>query len=220
MLNLTKHTEFVEEDLEIVNLCGLDLMLFSAPWHSIEREKGVYDWKWLDKALKRFQELAIELILDPLHHTNFPDWLAGGFANPEFADLYVKFVEKLAARYPWVRYYTIINELFVTALLCGSEGIWYPHFRSKSSFVSMIPNMGEAICRISEHLITKLDEVHFVHVEACEKHRPINAESIENAEFRNELRFLVPDLILGKIDAAHPLYAYLRRHGADSGKLE
>ncbi len=101
-------------------------------------------------------------------------------------------------RYPWVRYYTIINEPFVTALFCGGEGIWYPHFRSKKSFVPMILNMSDAICRVSEYLTETLDEVHFVHVDACEKHRPINAESIENARFRNELRFLVPDLILGK----------------------
>lgn len=220
VLNLTKHTDFVEEDLDLVNLCGLDLMRYSAPWHSIEREKGVYDWKWLDKALNRFQELGIELIIDPLHHTSFPDWLADGFANPEFADSYVKFIEQLAARYPWVRFYTIINEPFVTALFCGGEGIWYPYLKSKKSFVSMILNMGEATCRISKHLITTLDEVHFVHVDACEKHRPINAESIENAKFRNELRFLVPDLVLGKIDAAHTLYAYLLRHGATSDKLE
>lgn len=220
VLNLTKHTEFVEEDLDLVDLCGLDLMRYSAPWHSIEREKGIYDWTWLDKVLNRFRDLGIELILDPLHHTSFPDWLTGGFANPEFADSYVKFARKLAARYPWIRYYTIINEPFVTALFCGGEGIWYPYLKSKNSFVEMILNMGEAICRISEHLTETLDEVHFVHVDVCEKHRPINAESIENAEFRNELRFLVSDLILGKIDAAHPLYAYLMRHDAASDKLE
>lgn len=195
-------------------------MRYSAPWHSIEREKGVYDWTWLDRALNRFQELGIEPIIDPLHHTSFPDWLAGGFVNPEFADSYVKFVLKLAGRYPWIRYYTIINEPFVTALFCGSEGIWYPHFRSKKSFVQMILNMGEAICRISKNLTEMLDEAHFVHVDACEKHRPLNVESIGNAHFRNELRFLVPDLILGKIDAAHPLYTYLLQNGASVQKLE
>ena len=131
VLNLTKHTEFVEEDLNLVSSCNLDLMRYSAPWHSIEREPGVFDWSWLDKALHRFRELNIEIILDPLHHTSFPEWLTDGFANPNFADLYLNFIKQIAARYPWIRYYTIINEPFVTALFCGHEGIWYPYFRTK-----------------------------------------------------------------------------------------
>ena len=220
VLNLTKHTEFVEEDLDLAASCNLDLMRYSAPWHSIEREPGVYDWTWLDRALNRFRELEIEIILDPLHHTSFPVWLKGGFANPNFAGLYLNFIKKLAERYPWIRYYTIINEPFVTALFCGSEGVWYPYHKSKKSFVEMVLNMGEAICRISKYLIETLDEVHFVHVDTCEKHRPTNRKSIENARFRNELRFLVGDLILGKINEFHPLYSYLREHGASVHRLE
>lgn len=220
VLNLTKHTEYVEEDLELVDSCNLDLMRYSAPWHSIERMPGVYDWSWLDKALNRFRELEIEIILDPLHHTSFPDWLEDGFANPQFADSYLDFLKQLAARYPWIRYYTIINEPFVTALFCGREGVWYPYSRSVKSFVSMILNMGEAICRASRYLTDALDEVYFVHVDTCEKHRPTNRGSIENALFRNELRFLVADLVLGKINRHHPLYFYLRDGGASIAELE
>ena len=88
------------------------------------------------------------------------------------------------------------------------------------SFVYMVLNMGEAICRISKYLTETLDEVHFVHVDTCEKHRPLNHTSIENARFRNELRFLVADLVLGKINNRHPLYFYLRKNGASVEKLE
>ena len=220
VLNLTRHTDFVEEDLDLTASCNLDLMRYSAPWHSIERMPGVYDWTWLDRALSRIRDLGIEPIIDPLHHTSFPEWLTGGFINPDFAGSYFRFIEKLAARYPWINYYTIINEPFVTALFCGSEGVWYPYLKSTRKFVEMILNMGEAICCISKHLDETLDEFCFVHVDTCEKHRPVNRASTGNARFRNELRFLVGDLILGKIDEFHPLYAYLRKHGASAKKLE
>lgn len=220
VFHLTNHTELVEEDLKLANSCGLDTMRYSAPWHSIESEQGVYNWKWLDKALNCLRDLGIEPIIDPLHHTSFPEWLEGGFANPKFADLYVQFVKRLAERYPWIRYYTIINEPFVTALFCGHEGIWYPYLNSKESFVQMILNMGEATCRISKLLSEMLSEVYFVHVDACEKHRATNAESIQEVLYRNELRFLVPDLILGKINERHPLHFYLRKHGASGEELE
>ena len=84
----------------------------------------------------------------------------------------------------------------------------------------MILNMGEAICRVSDYLTKTLDEARFVHVDTCEKHHPTNRHSIGNAAFRNELRFLAADLVLGKINEIHPLYAYLREGGATVEELE
>ena len=220
VLDLTKHTEFVEEDLKLVNSCGINLLRYSAPWHSIERVHGVYDWKWLDKALNCQRELGIDPIIDPLHHTSFPQWLEDGFANPRFVEFYLRFIKKFAERHSWVKYYTIINEPFVTALFCGHEGIWYPYFKSPKYFVRMILNFGKAICLISDLLSNMLPEVYFVHVDTCEKHRPLNDESIAEADWRNELRFLVSDLILGKINEAHPLRQYLRKHGARERELD
>ena len=220
VLNLTGHTKFVEEDLELASACNLDLMRYSVPWHSIEREPGVFDWSWPDKALARLQSLGIEPILDPLHHTSFPEWLTDAFANPNFDEHYLTFIKEVSARYPWVRYYTLINEPFVTALFCGHEGVWYPYRTDKKSFVSMILNMGRAICRIGRYLTETLDEAYFVHVDTCEKHRASSAASIEDALFRNELRFLVADLILGKINIHHPLYFYMLQNGAGGGELQ
>lgn len=220
VLDLTNHTKLFTEDLNLTKLCGIDLLRYSAPWHKIERKRGFYDWKWLDKSLNYQRELGIEPIIDPLHHTSFPQWLTGGFANSEFVELYVRFIEQLARRYPWIRYYTIINEPFVTALFCGHEGIWYPYLKTPENFVRMILNIGRATCRITKMLAEILPEVYFVHVDACEKHRATNSESINEALYRNELRFLVPDLILGKINESHPLYYYLHKHGAGSEELE
>lgn len=219
VLQTTRHTEFFCEDLGLVQSCGLGTMRYSAPWHTIERESGVYDWTWLDKSLNCLRGRGIEPILDPLHHTSFPEWMKGGFANPKFPELYLGFVTKLAERYPWVKYYTVINEPFVTMLLCGHEGIWYPFKRGAKNFVPMIIHAGEAICQITQMLIEKLPEVCFIHVDTCEKHRALDSESETDAEFRNEFRFLVHDLVLGKINETHPLYFYLLKNGASVEKL-
>ena len=45
VLDLTRHTEFVEEDLKLARAGGMDLMRYSAPWHKIELVRGVYDWR-------------------------------------------------------------------------------------------------------------------------------------------------------------------------------
>src|SRR5215204_7424909 len=80
VLELTRHTDLVEQDLDLVSECGIDQMRYSVPWHSVERVKGKYDWRWVDRALGRMRDMGIAPILDPLHHTSFPEWLAGGFA--------------------------------------------------------------------------------------------------------------------------------------------
>jgi beta-glucosidase/6-phospho-beta-glucosidase/beta-galactosidase len=219
VLELTKHTEFFEQDLRLVNRCGLNLLRYSAPWHSIEKTKGVYDWSWLDKALNYMRRLGIEPILDPLHHTSFPDWLVGGFADPEFVDSYVRFVHALAERYPWVRHYTVVNEPFVTTWFCGKEGVWHPFRKGNKNFVEMILNVGEAISRTSRMLVEMIPNVELIHVDASEQHRALDKKSEPFAEFMSEMRFLVPDMVLGNINETHSLYLYLLKNGATEKRL-
>lgn len=114
VLELTEHKDLYRQDLKLVKTTGLDTIRYSAPWHSIEKVKGVYDWEWMDKSLAEIERLGISPILDPLHHTSFPNWLENGFGNSEFVDSYVRFVTAIADRYPRVTKYTVINEPFVT----------------------------------------------------------------------------------------------------------
>lgn len=219
VLELTKHTEFFEQDLRLADRCGLDLLRYSAPWHSIERVRGVYDWNWLDRALAYMERLGIAPILDPLHHTSFPDCLVGGFANPEFFDSYVRFVAALAERYPWIRHYTVINEPFVTTWFCGMKGVWYPFQSGDRDFVPMILNVCEAISRASQMLVETIPNVELIHVDASEQHRALDKKSEAFAEFMSEMRFLVPDMVLGNITEDHSLHGYLLKNGADEKRL-
>lgn len=220
VLELTNHTELVEDDLKLVQQSGLNLMRYSAPWHSIERVRGIYDWRWMDRAMRCFQDLGIEPILDPLHHTSFPEWLAGGFSNPIFTRSYLEFVTALAHRYPWAQHYTVINEPFVTTWFCGHEGCWYPFRRGAKNFVPMLLNVVEAITAVSRMLVETLPEVCLIHVDAAETHRAVSKSAAARAAFGNEMRFLVQDLILGRVGEDHTLYEYLRSNGADEKRLE
>jgi beta-glucosidase/6-phospho-beta-glucosidase/beta-galactosidase len=220
VLELTKHTELSEEDLQLVNLSGLDLMRYSAPWHNIEKIKGVYDWRWMDKVLENMSDLGIRPILDPLHHTSFPEWLEDGFANPEFVDSYVRFVTALAERYPWVNHYTVVNEPFVTTWFCGRTGTWYPFKEGDHNFVRMILNVCEAINRISRMLAEKIPNVRLIHVDASEQHRALDEKSEPFAAFMSEMRFLVQDMVLGNINEEHKLFGYLTEHDASCERLK
>lgn len=209
----TRHISLWRHDLELVRAQGVKTLRYPVPWHRIEAQPGEYDWRWMDEVLACMREMGLDPIVDPIHHTSFPDWLEGGFANPQFPGLYRSFVERFARRYPWVTRYTVFNEPFVTTLFCGSEGIWYPRARSQRRFVRMAVHVGQAICETTEMLERSVPGLVLVHVDTCEHHQALDARSREIAGFLNHRRFLFHDLITGRIDAAHPLYGYLRRYG-------
>lgn len=220
VLDGTHHIARWKHDLRLVKAAGITRLRYPAPWHRIERQRGVFDWRSMDEVLAHMRSEGLDPIVDPIHHTSFPEWIDKGFANPQFSELYQTFVEEFARRYPWVRRYTIFNEPFVTTLFCGKEGIWYPRARSRRTFVRMVANVGRAICGLSESLQRLVHGLELVHVDTCEHHTALDAASRERVAFLNHRRFLVHDLILGRIDDTHPLHGYLRRNGLSRQELQ
>jgi beta-glucosidase/6-phospho-beta-glucosidase/beta-galactosidase len=159
------------------------------------------------------RRLGLKPIADPLHHTSFPHWLENGFAHPEFPEIYQDFVRAFAKRYPWVSDYTIINEPLATAVLAGFMGEWYPHWRDRAGVVPIILGKARAISRITPMLEAMVPNLRIVHVDTCERHYALDPESQYHTDFGNALRFVVMDLILGRMDEAHPLWGIFREHG-------
>jgi beta-glucosidase/6-phospho-beta-glucosidase/beta-galactosidase len=219
VLQTTEHTLRYEDDLRGLAADGIRSFRACIPWHRIEAQRGAYDWTWLDGYLGTVKRLGLDPIVDPLHHTSFPDWLAGGFADPAFEDTYLAFLEAFARRYPWVRRYTIINEPLVTAWFCGHCAIWQPKHAGHENFVPMILAVCRTICRATEMLDGLVDGAAFVHVDSCERHHALDEASLHHAWFENERRFLVLDLITGRLGTSHPLRPYLTAHGATDESL-
>ena len=53
-----------------------------------------------------------------LCHFGVPDWI-GNFQNPDWPELFGEYAGAFARRFPWVRFYTPVNEIFVTATVLG-----------------------------------------------------------------------------------------------------
>jgi hypothetical protein len=212
VLELTHHLEHAAEDLRLVAATGLRSLRYPAPWHRIQPAEDAWDWAWMDRSMACLRDLGIDPVLDPLHHVSFPAWLTGGFLHPRFEGLYLAFCRRLAGRYPWVRRYTIVNEPLVTSWLCGGEGVWYPHERSPRSFLRMVVATARAIARGKAALAEVLGGVELVHVDSCEEHRAAHPAGREKALHMNRQRFLVLDLLAGRVDRGHPLHGFLAPH--------
>ncbi|HYP07466.1 MAG TPA: family 1 glycosylhydrolase [Bryobacteraceae bacterium] len=219
ILGTTRHIDRWRHDLEMLRASGISQLRYSIPWHRIESISGRFDWDWMDGPMAYMRRHGMQPIVDPLHHTSFPDWMKGGFAHPRFPELYCRFLREFTRRYPWVEQYTVFNEPLPTTLFCSYTGMWYPHQASDECFVRMAIQVGKAMCLVAEMLETERPGVQFVHVETCETHRALDRRSEVWVEFAQQRRFLMHDLALGRIDASHPLYPYFLQHGAHADDL-
>lgn len=218
VLGTTRHIELWKQDLTRLRESGITTLRYSAPWHRIERTRGHFDWSWMDGPLAFMRDNGMQPILDPLHHTSFPEWLTGGFLHPNFPALYRDFLCKLSSRYPFIRSYTVFNEPLPTTLFCSYTGMWYPHAASDKAFVRMALQVARAICYGCDVLQRNVSPL-FVHVDTAEHHQSLDERSLQWAQFVNARRFLMTDLILGRVTEQHELYRYVRRHGASKADL-
>lgn len=218
VLDTTEHTVRYKEDLGLLAADGIGEFRACIPWHKIERVRGVHDWAWTDRYLGYVRRLGLRPIVDPLHHTSFPQWLEHGFANPGFPEAYRDFIRAFARRYPWVTDYTIINEPLATAMLSGFMGEWYPHWRDRAGVVPIVLGKARAIALVTPMLERMVPGLRVVHVDTCERHHALDPQSQFHTDFCNDLRFVVLDLVLGRVDEGHPLWGVLTEHGLTAGQ--
>lgn len=208
-------------DFELVRELGVVEVRYPVPWHHIERERGRYAWRRLDRIIgNAYDEHGLTLIADPLHHTSYPRWLKGGFLNPTFVPAYTAFVDALAERYPMLRVFTPFNEPTCTLDFCGYRGLWAPYAQGDRSYVTMLRHTVRASAEVISGIRQRHRDAYILHVDTFQRHAALDQASERRARFLNERRFLFEELLTGRVDSAHPLYRYLVRNGFPRRDLE
>ena len=123
-------------------ISGLRYLRYGPPLHLIHRGPGQYDWAFLDEVAAEMQRLGIVPIMD-LCHFGLPDWLQN-FQNPEVPQALADYARAFARRYPWVRFYTPVNEMYVCAKLSALEGLWNEQCRDERAFVTAVRHLAKA----------------------------------------------------------------------------
>ncbi len=60
----------------------------------------------------------------------------------------------MAERYPWVKYYTPVNEIYVTARVSAKNGKWNEQLKSDESYVTAMNNI-VAASTLATHCIAR-----------------------------------------------------------------
>jgi beta-glucosidase len=213
----TGHDVRWKQDLGLLTSCGVHRLRYPVRWHRVEHDEGHFDWRYTDEVLLHLRDNGFQPIIDLVHHTSYPKWLEGGFADPRFRAAYLRYTEEFAKRYPWVQEYTLFNEPFSTLFLTGHEAIWPPYQKGLENFVSQILNVLPALAEASRAYADLLPGAKHVWVDTCEHHTGTGAGGSATARMANERRFLVIDSFLGRgYDPAGPMADLLRDAGGEA----
>ncbi len=201
------HYDRWREDLALVRDMGLRYLRYGLPYHLVHVGPGRYDWTFADAVMEEMRRLGIVPILD-LMHFGVPDWL-GDFQNPELPMHFAAYARAVARRYPWVRHYTPVNEMYVTARISGLDGKWNEQLKTHLGFVTALKHVVAANILAAHSIAEVRPDAIIIPSESAEfVHEARNRQSAATRAF-NEHRFLSLDLLYGRsFDAETRAYAF------------
>lgn len=201
-----RHYERWREDFQLVRELGLDYLRYGPPYYKVHLAPGKYDWSFVDETFNELKRLNITPITD-LCHFGVPEWL-GNFQNPDWAQHFAEYCEAFARRYPWVRLYTPINEIFITAMFSAKYGWWNERLKTDLAYVTALKHLARANLLAKFAILKVQPAAIFIQSESSEYFHATDPEAKPLADFYNEKRFLSLDLCYG-YDVKASMYLYL-----------
>lgn len=198
-----------DSDIDLIAGLGVKKLRFPIIWEKHEPERGApIDWSWTDNRLQQLRQHGITPIVGLVHHGSGPAYTNLG--SRSFAMGLGNYAAKVAARYPWIEYYTPVNEPLTTARFSGLYGHWYPHHTSETAFCTMLLNQLKATVLAMREIRKINPNAKLVQTEDLGKTYAVPPLQYQ-ADFENDRRWISYDLLCGKVDEQHPLWDYFMR---------
>ena len=210
------HYQRWEEDFALVKELRIDALRYGPAYYRTHPAPDRFDWDSCDAPMERLRQLGIEVIAD-LCHFGVPDWL-GSFQDAAFPVLFANYARAFARRYPWVRMYTPVNEIFVCASFSALRGWWNECETSDAAFVQALRNLCMAHELAVEAILAERADAIIVQSESIEHFHAETSESRRHADRLNRLKHLSLDLTLG-LELAPGMAGYLNENGVTSNDL-
>jgi beta-glucosidase/6-phospho-beta-glucosidase/beta-galactosidase len=206
----TKHYDRWRDDFALLRELGIEYLRYGAPYFSTHTGPGKYDWAFTDETFNALRQQNTKLIVD-LCHFGVPDWI-GNFQNNDWPKLFVEYARAFARRFPWVRFYTPVNEIFIAATFSAQFGWWNERLKSDRAFVTAIKNLCKANVLAMHAILEECPDAVFIQSESTQYFHPEAPNCQDNARRFNQKRFLAFDLTYGQhVNAT--IYEYLLDNG-------
>ena len=205
------------QDIERFASLGIRAIRYPVLWERTAPD-GIdgADWSWADERLPALRQLGVNPIVGLVHHGSGPRHTS--LVDPAFPELLAEYAGAVAARYPWVEYYTPVNEICTTARFSGLAGIWYPHGGDEATFIRALLVQCRATVLSMRAIRAVNPDAKLVQTDDLSKTYG-TPEMGAITGFFNERRWLAWDLLCGMIDEHHTLWNYLLDSGAGEDEL-
>ncbi len=212
----TGHVDRFGDDFRLARGLGVRYLRYGIPFHLVNPAAATFDWSWADQALEACRAAGLTPIAD-LMHFGVPDDL-GGYQNPDLPARFRAYVRAFVERYPWVRYYTPVNEPFITAAFSAREGFWNEQRTDEAAFVRALLRVTRCVVLGATEIRRARPDAVLIQAETCHYTHPVVPDAISRADLENELRFTTFELAFGR-DLPEVVLRHLRNHGADRAEL-
>lgn len=197
------------EDLELFGDLGIKTIRYPLLWEKYSGHEAEF-FKLHDDRLQKLGELGIKPIASLLHHGSGPFFT--DLYDKNFPELLAGFALTIAQRYPWIEYYTPVNEPLTTARFSGLYGFWYPHLKDDRSFARIFVNELKGIVLSMKAIRSINPDAKLIQTE--DLGRTFSSNTLKyQADFDNLRRWLTCDFLLGMVNNEHPLKDYFTENG-------
>lgn len=207
-----------ESDIEKIASLGIRRLRFPLLWerHEMYADEEI-DWSWAEKEMGKMRAAGIVPIAGLMHHGSGPRFTS--LFDDDFPELLAAYAKKVAVQFPWIEFYTPVNEPLTTARFSGLYGHWYPHHGDAYSFLKILLNQVKGIV-LSMKAIRKINPyAKLVQTEDLSMVHSVE-ELAYQSEFENERRWLTNDLLCGIVDEDHALWNYFMEVGIPQKELD
>ncbi len=198
-------------DLQRFAELGIKAFRLPVLWERVSPERpDERNFTWSDAQLEELHTLDMRPIAGLVHHGSGPRYTS--LIDDSFAPGLAAHARAVAERYPWIDAWTPVNEPLTTARFSCLYGHWYPHQHDDRSWIAALLNQIDAtrlamaqVRRVNpDARLVQTEDLGFVHSTWTLK---------DQARFENERRWLTWDLLEGRVDADHPMFAWMSGHG-------
>ena len=205
-LNLSGHYKRGFSDIKLFADLRIKALRYPVLWEKNQPEKDTkIDWTFTEARLSELKKSGIKPIAGLVHHGSGPAY--ADFFDGSFATGLGEYAKEVASNFPWIEYYTPVNEPLTTARFCGLYGHWYPHKKNTSDFLKILI----AECKgtvLAMQAIRKINSyAKLVQTEDVGKTQSTYKLRYQ-ADFENKRRWLSFDLLCGNVNENHRFWNY------------
>ena len=217
-LHYCGHYQRIDADIERIASLNIKALRYPIIWERLHPHPGhAINWSTVDAALSALQKYPIMPIAGLVHHGSGPRH--ADVLSPSFITGLSDFAGKVARRFPWLEYYTPVNEPLTTARFGGLYGLWFPHRRSDRAFAQAFVNEMKAVV-MAMRQIRKINP-HAKLVQTEDLAKIYSTPHLKyQADFENHRRWLTCDFLCGMVDNDHPMWDYFIGAGITEDSLK